>query len=123
MAQLKIINLRENSNWIIGSPPAVTDPSHQSKAIQIAYADDFEAVKYLLDEPMHSHTEPIDEIYFVLRGKLALVVDNETYHINEKEMLRVPANYCHKIVDLMEDIEFLNIRAPPSDRTTKIICK
>ena len=124
MDRLKILNLRENSNkWVIGSPPAVTDSSFQSEVLQAAYANDYEAVKYILDEEMHRHPEPIEEFYFVLRGRMTLLVEDETYHINEKEILRVPANYCHKISDMAEDIEFLNFRAPPSDRTTKMTCK
>ena len=124
MTRLKILNLREHcNNWVIGSPPAVKDPSFQSEVMQAAYANDYEAVKYILDDEMHRHPEPIEEFYFVLKGRMTLVVENETYDINEKEILRVPANYCHRISDITEDIEFLNFRAPPSDKTTKIICR
>ena len=113
----------EQNRWIIGIPPAVPEDSRfASKVIQVNYQKRPAKKELLKNEKRHSHPEPIEEFYLVLRGTLDVEVEEETLTVGERQILCVPPDKCHRVVNLSDDAEFLVFRAPVSTNKTKKEC-
>jgi mannose-6-phosphate isomerase-like protein (cupin superfamily) len=113
----------EQNRWIIGSPPAVPEGSRfSSRVIQVNYQKQPSKKELLKSEKRHSHPEPIEEFYLVLRGRIDVEVEKETLTVGARQILCVSPDECHRVVDLSDDAEFLVLRAPLSTDQTKVEC-
>jgi mannose-6-phosphate isomerase-like protein (cupin superfamily) len=113
----------EQNRWIIGSPPAVPESSRfSSRVIQVNYQKQPSKKELLKGEKRHSHPQPIEEFYLVLRGSIEVEVGKETLAVGERQILCVSPDECHRVVDLSDDAEFLVFRAPLSTDETKVEC-
>jgi mannose-6-phosphate isomerase-like protein (cupin superfamily) len=123
MVKVAILDLNDPKNcnrWIIGLPKEVPEGSpFYSEQIQIAYVKNLE--KGIIEkEPEHYHTPPIEEFYLVLKGTLKVKVEDNTIVLKSKQILAIPPNKRHKILDYSLPIQFFTIRAPISTEKTKI---
>lgn len=113
----------EQNHWIIGIPPAVPEDSRfASTVIQVNYQKRPAKKELLKNEKRHSHPEPIEEFYLVLKGTLDVEVEEESFTVGERQILCVPPDKCHRVVDLSDDAEFLVFRTPISTDHTKKEC-
>ncbi|MDA4113303.1 MAG: cupin domain-containing protein [Thaumarchaeota archaeon] len=113
----------EQNRWVIGIPPSVPEgSSFSSRVIQVNYQKRPTKEGLLKKEKRHSHPEPIEELYLVLRGTLEVEVEKERLTVGERQILCVPPDRCHRVVDLSDDAEFLVFRAPLSTDKTKKEC-
>ena len=126
MVRTAIIDLNlatEQNRWIIGTPPAVPEGSRlASEVIQVNYQRRPAKKELLKNEKRHSHPEPIEEFYLVLRGTLEVEVEAEALTVGERQILCVPPDKCHRGIDLSDDAEFLVFRTPISTSETKKEC-
>lgn len=122
MTNIKIRNLNEAKNkWVIGTLPAVKEPSFQSKVLQIKYNYKPDKTKFK-EETYHKHSTPIEECYLCINGALHIEIEGKKFLLKSNEILNVPPNQCHKIIDFSDDVIFFVIRSPISDNSTKITC-
>jgi mannose-6-phosphate isomerase-like protein (cupin superfamily) len=113
----------EQNRWIIGTPPAVPEDSRlASKVIQVNYQMRPVKEELLKNEKRHSHPEPIEEFYLVLKGTLDVEVEAEVLTVGERQILCVPPDKCHRVIDLSDDTEFFVFRTPISTNETKKEC-
>jgi len=118
MIRPDMIKLNENTNkWVLGSRPAAIKLSN---TLQIKY--NLNPKSKLEKEVWHKHINTIEECYLVLNGEMKIKIEHEIFTLKQREMLHVPPNFCHKIIWCTENLEYLTIRAPPSDSSTKILC-
>ena len=123
MVKVAVLDLNDPKNWnhwIIGTPTEVPESSpFYSEQIQIAHVKNLE--KGILEkEPEHYHSPPIEEFYLVLRGILKVKVEDNIIVLKPKQILAIPPNKRHKIVNYSLPIQFFTIRAPISTEKTKI---
>jgi mannose-6-phosphate isomerase-like protein (cupin superfamily) len=123
MVKVAILNLKDPENmnrWIIGGPPQVPkDSSFYSEQIQIAYVKNIQK-GILTKEPEHYHTSPIEEFYLVLKGTLKVKVENDIITIKPMQILAIPPEIHHKIVNHSQKLQYFTIRAPISTEKTKV---
>lgn len=119
-AVLDLNNLKNQSRWIVGKPPQVpkTSPFY-SEQILIGYTDNPERGTLLKREVEHYHTSPVEEYYLVLKGTLKVKVEDAIMVLNPMQLLAVPPNKRHKIVDCSPSLQFFCFRAPVFNTTTK----
>jgi len=123
MVKVALLELKDPKNrnrWIIGTPTQVPKSSpFYSKQIQIAYVKNPE--KGIIEkEPEHYHTPPIEEFYLILQGALKVKVEDNIIVLKSKQILAIPPNKRHKILDYSLPLQFFTIRAPISTEKTKI---
>lgn len=123
MVKVAVLDLNDPKNWnhwIIGTPTEVPESSpFYSEQIQIAHVKNLE--KGILEkEPEHYHSPPIEEFYLVLRGILKVKVEDNIIVLKPKQILAIPPNKRHKILNYSLPIQFFTIRAPISTEKTKI---
>ena len=123
MVKVAILNLKDPENinsWIIGGPPQVPkDSPSYSEQIQIAHVKNIQ--KGILNkEPEHYHTSPIEEFYLVLKGALKVKVENDVITIKPMQILAIPPETHHKIVNHSQHLQYFTIRAPISTEKTKV---
>jgi mannose-6-phosphate isomerase-like protein (cupin superfamily) len=126
MVKLTVLNLKDPENinrWIVGGPPQVSKTSlSHSEQIQIAYVNNIQ--KGILNkEPEHYHTKPIEEFYLVIKGTLKLKVENKTITLKPMQILAIPPETSHKIINHSPKLQYFTIRAPFSTEKTKIETK
>lgn len=110
------------NHWVIGTLREVPESSpFHSDQLQIKYNKNPEKEHFLKKEVEHWHTPPIEEYYLVLQGTLNVKVENEIFHIRPMQILSVPPNKRHKVIDFSLPIQYFTIRAPISSRRTKIV--
>jgi len=116
-----IINVDEFPNkWIFGSPPEIKEGSYfNSNVMQVKYIKNPTKDDNILND-LHYHTDNIEEFYLVLNGSLIIEVDNKSYNLKQKEILRIPPKIKHKLCSYSDDIELLIFRAPPSREKNKV---
>jgi mannose-6-phosphate isomerase-like protein (cupin superfamily) len=123
MVKAAILNLKEPGNmnrWIIGGPPQVPENSpFSSEQIQIAYVRNIQK-GILIKEPEHYHTYPIEEFYLVLKGTLRVKVEKDTITIRPMQILAIPPETRHRIVNHSQQLQYFTIRAPISTEKTKV---
>ena len=120
---MKPVDLTDMKNrWVIGTSPAVTDPQLQSQVIQLKYNHHPDRHQLKNRETYHAHTHPIEEIYLVTEGWIKLRAGDEDIHLTKNQLLRVPPDVCHMIIDCSTDAVYFTIRAPKSDSNTKVPC-
>ncbi|MDH5793768.1 MAG: cupin domain-containing protein [Candidatus Bathyarchaeota archaeon] len=122
MVKVAVLDLNDPKNWnhwIIGTPTEVPESSpFYSEQIQIAHVKNLE--KGILEkEPEHYHSPPIEEFYLVLRGILKVKVEDNIIVLKPKQILAIPPNKRHKILNYSLPIQFFTIRAPISTEKTK----
>lgn len=71
-------------------------------------------------EPAHLHKENT-ETYFVLKGKLALYVNNEKIDLNEFDLAIVYPGACHYFETYEEEVVFLAMKKEPGLKD-KVAC-
>ena len=124
-AEVQPLKLSDSNNinrWVVGTPPAVEKNSpFYSENIQINHIKNPLKQKFLKNEKRHFHKFPIEELYFVLEGTLAVDIETDTIELKPKEILIVPPEKNHKINDFSDNIEFLVIRSPISNDETKTL--
>jgi mannose-6-phosphate isomerase-like protein (cupin superfamily) len=123
MVKVAVLDLNDPKNWnhwIIGTPTEVPESSpFYSEQIQIAHVKNLE--KGILEkEPEHYHSPPIEEFYLVLQGILKVKVEDNIIVLKPKQILAIPPNKRHKILNYSLPIQFFTIRAPISTEKTKI---
>ncbi len=60
----------------------------------------------------HYHKER-DEIYFIIRGKGIIKINEEEIEVKEGDAILIPKGSIHSIRPINKDIEFIFISAPP----------
>jgi mannose-6-phosphate isomerase-like protein (cupin superfamily) len=123
MVKVAVLDLNDPKNWnhwIIGTPTEVPESSpFYSEQIQIAHVKNPE--KGILEkEPEHYHLLPIEEFYLVLQGILKVKVEDNIIVVKPKQILAIPPNKRHRILNYSLPIQFFTIRAPISTEKTKI---
>ncbi|WP_372408636.1 cupin domain-containing protein [Streptomyces luteireticuli] len=70
---------------------------------------------YALDagdtDPQGPHVQ--DEIYFVVSGRAAITVGDETTEVGRGSVVYVPANTVHRFHHISEDLRVLVVFSPP----------
>jgi len=90
MTNIKIRNLNEAKNkWVIGTLPAVKEPSFQSKVLQIKYNYKPDKTKFK-EETYHKHSTPIEECYLCINGALHIEIEGKKFLLKSNEILNVP---------------------------------
>ncbi len=121
----KVLHLREKtsgfSDWVIGTRPRVIDSSFISEQIQVFYAN-APGQSLLVDEKYHRHHPSLtEEYYLVLQGSLCVKVEGIEIHLGPMDMLPVRPEQCHSIINFSDDVQYLTIRAPISNK--KSLCR
>ena len=124
MVDVAVLDLKDPkrwNHWVIGTPEEVpkTSPFY-SEQLQVRYNKNLEKTETLRDEVEHWHTPPIEEYYFVLNGTLKIKVEDDIIEVEPMQILAVPPNKRHRVVDQSFPSEILVFRAPISSRKTKI---
>ena len=65
--------------------------------------------KVLLTDKIHYHPEG-DEYYICLKGKAKLEIENRIVDISKGEIILVYSGEKHKVIEIIEEIEFFVIR-------------
>lgn len=125
MVEVAVLDLndpRKWNHWVIGTPEEVPESSpFHSEQLQIKYNKNPEKEHFLETEEEHWHTSPIEEYYFVLEGTLKVKIENKVFHLEPMQMLPVPPDKRHKVLDFSLPIQYFTIRAPSSSKRTKIV--
>lgn len=58
----------------------------------------------------HWHTPPIEEYYLVLRGTLKVKVEDSVFVLKPMQLLAVPPNKRHTIIDYSPPLQYFLIR-------------
>ncbi len=67
----------------------------------------------------HHHIEPTEEVYYVVRGKGTVYIQNEELPVEEGMALSVAPGIRHYLVNTgEEELEMVFILAPPQDQMT-----
>jgi mannose-6-phosphate isomerase-like protein (cupin superfamily) len=69
----------------------------------------------------HYHTPPIEEYFLVLQGTLKVKVEDTVIVLKPMQLLTVPPNKRHTIIDYSSPLRYFVFRAPISSGKTKII--
>jgi mannose-6-phosphate isomerase-like protein (cupin superfamily) len=124
MVDVAVLDLKDPkkwNHWVIGTPEEVAKTSpFYSEQLQVRYNKNLEKTETLRDEVEHRHTPPIEEYYFVLNGTLKVKVEDDIIEVEPMQILAVPPNKLHRVVDQSFPSEVLVFRAPISSRKTKI---
>lgn len=121
VAVLDINDPQKWNRWIIGTPEDVPKSSpFYSEQLQIRYNRNPEKEHSLQKEVEHWHTPPIEEYYFVLKGTLKVKVEDTVINLKPMQILPIPPNKPHRVLDYTFPAEFLVIRAPISSEQTKM---
>jgi len=113
---------KEWNRWIVGMPKDVPQCSpFYSEQIQIAYVNNPNREEFLKMQVEHYHTSPIEEYFLVLQGNLKVKVSNNIINLKSMQLLGIPPNERHTILDYTEPLRYFLIRAPISTEKTKII--
>jgi mannose-6-phosphate isomerase-like protein (cupin superfamily) len=126
MGQVAVVDLSDPKNWnrwVIGTPPQVPKSSpFYSEQMQVAY-DHFRTQKekdwHLAKEREHSHKTPIEERYLVLKGTLTVQVEKEKIILKPMQILCVPPEKSHRVIDYSLPTQIIVIRTPISTNETK----
>lgn len=123
MVKVAVLDLNKTekwNHWVIGTPEDVPKSSpFYSEQLQIRYNKNLEREGSLQNEVEHWHTPPIEEYYFVLQGTLRVKVEDTIIDVEPMQILAVPPNKRHRVIDESGPIEFLVFRAPISGEKTK----
>jgi mannose-6-phosphate isomerase-like protein (cupin superfamily) len=124
MVDVCVIDLAQYANhWVIGTPDDVRSSDRFSAQIQIKYNNHPEQGRFETEEEFHKHVPRIEEYYLVLKGRLEVKVEGKPLlQARQGQILAVPPGKCHKVVAYDGPIEYITIRAPYSDHSTKIEC-
>ena len=64
------------------------------------------------------HPHAADEVYYVLRGRAALLVEDERIDVGPGSVVSVDRGSEHHFIDITEELSLLVIFAPPSTPET-----
>jgi mannose-6-phosphate isomerase-like protein (cupin superfamily) len=124
MVDVAVLDLKDPkkwNHWVIGTPEDVPKISpFYSEQLQVRYNKNLEKTETLRDEVEHWHTPPIEEYYFVLKGTLKVKVEEDILEVEPMQILVVPPNKRHRVINQSFPSEVLVFRAPISSRETKI---
>ena len=124
MVKVAVLDLNDPkkwNRWVVGTPEEVPKSSpFYSEQLQIKYNKNPEKEFFLKKEEEHWHTPPIEEYYFVLQGTLEVKIENNAVSLEPMQILAVPPNKRHRVLDYSLPIQFFVIRAPISGEKTKI---
>ena len=121
MVKVAVLDLKapKNRHWVIGTPPYVPKSSpFYSEHIQIAYVKNPKK-GHFKEEPEHLHSPPIEEYYLVLQGTLKVKLEDTVISLKPMQILAIPPNKRHKILNHSLPMQFFTIRAPISTEKTK----
>lgn len=124
MVRVAVLDLNEPRNrnrWIVGVPNDVSKSSpFYSEQIQIAYVNNPEREWFFKMQKEHWHTPPIEEYYLVLRGILKVKVEDAVIVLEPMQLLAVPPNKRHTIIDYSSPLQYFLIRNAISGEITKV---
>lgn len=124
MVKVAVLDLNDPqkwNHWVIGTPDEVPRSSpFYSEQIQVKYNKNPKKEDSLQKEMEHWHTSPIEEYYFVLQGVLRVKVEGTVFDLKPMQILPVPPNKPHRVLDYSFPVEFFVIRAPISSEKTKM---
>ena len=111
MPEVHPINLPEISAFLAGRGPVDPKLGALSEHIQIYYrrGDDLS-----VDERSHAH-KVSDEFVVVLTGSIVLDVEGEAVVVGPRQSCHFPIGVFHRIVEVVQPLEALVIRAPSVD--------
>ena len=126
MVKVAVLDLNDPKNrnrWIVGTPNQVPKSSpFYSEQIQIAYVNNPEREWFFNMQKEHLHTPPIEEYYLVLRGTLKVKVEDTVIVLKPMQLLTVPPNKRHTIIDYSSPLQYFLIRNSISGEKTKVEC-
>jgi quercetin dioxygenase-like cupin family protein len=64
-----------------------------------------------------AHSDPMEEIYFVIMGEGEMSVGEETRHIIPGDAIYIPPGISHGLVNTGEDVLFLMVVASPNNKS------
>lgn len=124
MVKIGVLDLNDPkkwNRWIVGTPEDVPKTSRfYSEQIQIAYVNNPEREWFLRMQKEHWHTPPIEEYFLVLQGTLKVKVEDTVIVLKPKQLLAVPPNKSHTIIDYSPPLQYFLIRSPISSEETKV---
>jgi len=124
MVEVAVLDLSDPqkwNRWVIGTPEAVPRSSpFYSEQLQVRYGKNPEKEHGLKNEVEHWHTPPIEEYYLVLKGTLKVKIEDTVIDLKPMQILTVPPNKRHRVIDYSFPVEFFVIRAPISSGRTKM---
>ena len=128
MVEVAVLDFNDPKNrnrWIVGTPKDVPKSSpFYSEQIQIAYVDTPDREWFFKMQKEHWHTPPIEEYYLVLRGTLKVKVEDTVIVLKPMQLLTVPPNKRHMIIDYSSPLQYFLIRnAIPGEKTKVESCK
>jgi mannose-6-phosphate isomerase-like protein (cupin superfamily) len=94
-----------------------------SEQLQIAYVNNPEKKEFLGRQVEHYHTPPIEEYFLVLQGTLKVRVENRVIVLKPMQLLAVPPNKRHTVINYSAPLQYFVIRASISSEKTKINTK
>jgi mannose-6-phosphate isomerase-like protein (cupin superfamily) len=122
VAVLDLDDPKEWNRWVIGTPSDVPKSSpFYSEQIQVAYVNNPKREDFFKMQVEHYHTPPIEEYFLVLRGTLKVKVEDTIIVLKPMQLLAVPPNRRHTILDYSPPLQYFLIRAPISSEKTKIV--
>jgi mannose-6-phosphate isomerase-like protein (cupin superfamily) len=127
MVKVAVLNFDDPekwNRWIVGTPSEVPKSSpFYSEQLQMAYVNNPDRREFLKRQVEHYHIPPIEEYYLVLQGTLKVRVENRVIVLKPMQLLAVPPNKRHTIIDYSSPLQYFVIRAPISSEKTKIKTK
>lgn len=111
------------NGWLIGGPPDVQSPEHTSDVLLVGHTLKPDQQTRQYQKQYHYHTEPIEEVYLVIKGWIDLNVRGQIYRLEKNQLFKVNPHECHNVRDMSQDVHYLTIRAPKSDSSTRILCE
>ena len=125
MVKVAVLDLNDQKNWnrwIVGTPDDVPkSSSFYSEQIQIVFVNNPERENFLKIQVEHYHTPPIEEYFLVLQGTLKVKIEDTTITLKPMQLLAVPPNKSHTIIDYSPPLQYFLIRAPISTQKTKVV--
>jgi mannose-6-phosphate isomerase-like protein (cupin superfamily) len=123
VAVLDFSDPKNRNRWAVGTPNDVPKSSpFYSEQIQIAYVSNPEREWFFKMQKEHIHIPPIEEYYLVLQGTLKVKVEDAVFALKPMQLLAVPPNKCHTIIDYSSPLQYFLIRNSVSGKKTKIEC-
>jgi mannose-6-phosphate isomerase-like protein (cupin superfamily) len=125
MVKVAVLDLNDQKNWnrwIVGTPDDAPKSSpFYSEQIQIVFVSNPERENFLKIQVEHYHTPPIEEYFLVLQGTLKVEIEDTTITLKPMQLLAIPPNKSHTIIDYSPLLQYFLIRAPISTQKTKVV--
>ena len=63
---------------------------------------------------LESHVDPMEEIYYIVRGEAEMTVDEDTKHVVPGDAIWIPAGSSHRLYNSGEEELFIFVIASPA---------